>query len=152
MNLDAIESCLERAAEQSSVWAVIREAAEASWVIVLPDQSMVDAQYDPERCELRFQVELGLVQDATQRAAINELIVRCQGVIPVPTINLTSDQRYELLTRWPMDPVSPEALGAYFDDVAAQASLWREVVNQPLAAVAPQVPDSQTLHGLDLLV
>lgn len=152
MNLDAIESCLERAAEQSSVWAVIREATEATWVIVLPDQSMVDVEYDAAHCELRFRVELGLVHDAAQRATINELIVRCQGVIPVPTINLTSEQRYELLTCWPMDLASPQALGAYFDDVAAQASLWREVVNQPLAADAPQATSTQAMHGLDLLV
>jgi hypothetical protein len=136
MNLEAVEDCLHRAAEQSSVWAVIREAAEATWVIVLADESIVDVAYDEAHAELLFRAELGLVNDAMQRSAINDLILRCNGVIPVPTITLTQDQRYELLATWLIEPDAPQPLGAYLDDMASQVSLWREVVNQPMAAGA----------------
>ena len=133
MNLEAVEHCLHRAAEQSSVWAVIREATDATWMIVLADESIVDVEYDAAHAELLFRAELGLVKDAIQRSSINDLILRCNGVIPVPTITLTQDQRYELLASWPMDPDAPQPLAVYLDDVASQVTLWREVVNQPTA-------------------
>ena len=93
MNLEAVEHCLHRAAEQSSVWAVIREATDATWMIVLADESIVDVEYDAAHAELLFRAELGLVNDPIQRSSINDLILRCHGVIPVPTITLTQDQR-----------------------------------------------------------
>jgi hypothetical protein len=140
MNLEAVEECLHRAAEQSSVWAVIREAAAATWAIVLADESIVDVEYDAAHAELLFRAELGLVNNEIQRSAINDLILRCNGVIPVPTITLTQDQRYELLASWPMDPDAPQPLATYLDDVASQVSLWREVVNQPMAPGADVSP------------
>ena len=140
MTLEAVEECLHRAAEQSGVWAVIREATAATWAIVLADESIVDVEYDTAHAELLFRAELGLVSDVMQRSAINDLILRCNGVIPVPTITLTQDQRYELLASWPMDLSAPQPLGMYLDDVASQVSLWREVVNQPMATGADLNP------------
>jgi hypothetical protein len=133
MNLDAIEECLQRAAEQSSVWALVREADKPAWILVLGDESLVDVFCDADGVHLSLRAELGMVVDADQRNVINELVLRCTGVIPMPAITLGPDHRYETFTRWRIDLQDVQGLAALFEDITEQVKLWREVVNKPMA-------------------
>lgn len=145
MNLDAIEDCLQRAAEQSSVWALVREADKPAWILVLGDESLVDVACDTDGVHLSFRAELGMVGDADQRSAINELVLRCTGVIPMPAISLGPDHRYETFTRWRIDLQDVRGLATLFEDITEQVKLWREVVNKPMTD-APVPPSNRSIE------
>lgn len=148
MNPDAIEPCLQAAAEQSSVWALIRETDKPAWVLVLADETLVDIACDERGEHVVLRAELGLVPDAEQRAAINDLVLRCTGVLPMPTICLGPDNRYETLSHWRIDLNDARGLAEMFEEVSAQVKLWREVVAKPLANAGMPLPSvSATEHA-----
>lgn len=151
MNLPAIEDCLQLAAQQSSVWAVVREADEPAWVVVLEDQTLMDVRFDADDGCLHFRAELGMVNDTDQRHAINELILRSVGVIPMPMLSLGPDHRYELLASCPADLQAPTVLAREFDHLGSQTSLWREVIAQPLQGSVTSKGDSTLLADFGLL-
>lgn len=145
MNPDAIEPCLQAAAEQSSAWALIRETDKPAWVLVLADETLVDIACDERGEHLVLRAELGLVHDAEQRAAINDLVLRCMGVLPMPTICLDQDNRYETVTHWRIDLMNTPGLAALFEDVSAQVKLWRDVVAKPLTSAGVSTPQAPTV-------
>jgi len=133
MDPDVLEECLQTAAEQSSAWALIRETGHQAWVLVLSDESLVDIACSECGQLLTLRAELGMIVDAAQRCAVNDLVLRCTGVIPMPTITLGSDQRYEAMTHWRIDPRDALGLATLFEDFTVQLALWREVVVKPMA-------------------
>lgn len=137
MNQDELEACLQAAAEQSSVWALIKEADPQAWVLVLSDESLIDLSCDEHGTHLLLRAELGMVTDPAQRCAVNELVLRCSGVIPMPTICLGPDHRYEGLTRWNIESGDAPALATLFDDLTEQVRLWRDVVARPMTDARP---------------
>lgn len=133
MNAHAIEECLQRAAELSTAWALIKETDKQAWVLVLSDESLVDVVRDEHGEHLELRGELGMVTDAAQRSTINDLVLRCMGVIPMPVICLGQDNRYETLTKWRIDLQDVGGLAALFEDITEQIKLWRDVVAKPMA-------------------
>lgn len=152
MNPDALEECLQAAAEQSSAWALIKEQDQQAWVLVLSDESLVDLACDDGLEHLMLRAELGLVPDANQRCAINELVLRCTGVIPMPAIYLGPDNRYEALTRWRIDLGDASGLATLFEDITEQINLWRDVIAKPTthesAQPAAAAPERATAFGV----
>ena len=152
MNPDALEDCLQAAAEQSSAWALIKETDQQAWVLVLSDESLVDLACDESGEHLLLRAELGLVPDVAQRSAINELVLRCTGVIPMPAICLGPDHRYETLTRWPIDLSDARGLATLFEDITEQTRIWRDVVAKPMTHKAAQpamtAPEATPAYGV----
>ncbi|MBX3611385.1 MAG: hypothetical protein KF871_15940 [Hydrogenophaga sp.] len=140
MDVAIVEDLLQKAAEHSSAWAVVREEGSDAWIVVLRDETLLDAEYDGPSQQIRFRAELGLVADTAQRHAINELILRSQGVIPMPALGLAPDNRYELLANWSLHELDAVALGAELDHLTEQIQLWRDVVAQPLMPQKPSMP------------
>lgn len=132
MHMDVIEDCLQRAAEQSTVWAVVREQDEDAWMVVLEDESLLDVEFDADSGRLMLRTELGQISQADTRAVFNDLLVRCASAFELPRIGMGPDHRYELLASWVVDPMQVEGLTTLLNDVTTQARAWRQIVTRPL--------------------
>lgn len=132
MGDDTIEECLQRAAELSTVWAVVREQGEHVWVVVLADESLLDVEYDADSDRLMMRTELGQIAHADTRAVFNDLLVRCASAFELPRIGMGPDHRYELLASWSVDAEQIDGLARLFNDITTQARAWRDIVARPL--------------------
>lgn len=132
MDVETIEDCLQRAADRSTVWAVVREQDEDAWVVVLEDESLLDVGHDADSGHLLMRTELGQIPHADARAVFNDLLVRCASVFELPRIGMSADHRYELLASWAIDPMQVEGLAVLLDDITTQARAWRDIVARPL--------------------
>lgn len=149
MHMDVIEDCLQRAAEQSTVWAVVREQDEDAWMVVLEDESLLDVEFDADSGRLMLRTELGQISQADTRAVFNDLLVRCASAFELPRIGMGPDHRYELLASWVVDPMRVEGLATLLNDVTTQARAWRDIVARPLNLDNPPLTQP-ALHSLSL--
>ena len=132
MDIEAIEDCLQRAAEQSTVWALVREQDADAWMVVLEDESLLDVEFDADSGRLMMRTELGQILQANTRADFNDLLVRCASAFEIPRIGMSMDYRYELFAAWAFDPHRSDELAQVFNDVTTQARAWREIVAKPI--------------------
>lgn len=150
MDDDTIEDCLQRAAELSTVWAVVREQDKDAWIVVLDDESLLDVEHDAERGRLVLRTELGQITQADTRAVFNDLLVRCASAFELPRIGMGPDHRYELLASWPIDPMQLDGLAELFNNVTKQARAWRDIVARPLNLDGSPLTSAQPLGTLAL--
>lgn len=132
MDVETIEDCLQRAAELSTVWAVVREQDADAWVVVLGDESLLDVELDSESGRLMLRTELGQITQADTRAVFNDLLVRCASAFELPRIGMGPDHRYELLASWSVDAQQIDGLATLLNDITTQARAWRDIVARPL--------------------
>ncbi|RFP82656.1 hypothetical protein DY262_02185 [Hydrogenophaga borbori] len=152
MDADIIEDCLQRAAELSTVWAVVREQNEDgdAWIVVLEDESLLDVEHDPESGRLVLRTKLGQITQADTRAVFNDLLVRCASAFELPRIGMGPEHRYELLASWPIDPMQIDGLTALLNRVTTQARAWRDIVARPLNLDGSPLTCAQPLDTLAL--
>lgn len=152
MDADIIEDCLQRAAELSTVWAVVREQNEDgdAWIVVLEDESLLDVEHDPESGRLVLRTELGQITQADTRAFFNDLLVRFASAFELPRIGMGPEHRYELLASWPIDPMQIDGLTALLNRVTTQARAWRDIVARPLNLDGSPLTCAQPLDTLAL--
>ena len=133
MDTEVIEDCLQRAAELSTVWAVVREQDADAWIVVLEDETLLDIEVDRARGQLLMRTELGQITHAETRAIFNDLLVRCASAFELPRIGMSTDHRYELLACWDVDSMQIDRLATHFNEITRQAQAWREIVARPVS-------------------
>lgn len=150
MDIEVIEDCLQRAAELSTVWAVVREQDANAWIVVLGDESLLDMELDSNTRRLMMRTELGQISHADSRGLFNDLLLRCASAFELPRIGMSTDYRYELLASWTIDLQQPEALAMLLDDITTQAHAWRQIVARPVNLDAAASTPSSSIHPLAL--
>ncbi|MBX3609678.1 MAG: type III secretion system chaperone [Hydrogenophaga sp.] len=146
MHLPDLEACLQQAAQQSCVLAVLRHPEhEGMWTIALDGATALHAEWDAPKGWLRLWAELGPLADRQRLGSVQSLIARYAAAVERSRIGLGPGNTYELYSHWRVDLRCPEHLAALFDELAPVVATWREILARP-PGVRP--PPASVDHGL----